>query len=113
MKNLSLVVTARIGLTNMLALCSGPVAKIAPLQHVWLKVRFTEDEQKQMVMKDLGNGAASYQWPTTPDWGKVEVELEDSFASTLATEIEEYRGFHVTDIEWVEAVKAQLAKGKQ
>ena len=108
MKNLKLDFGARLQLTNMLGTVTGPLSKMAALQHVWCAVRFTDSELPQIKSIDKGGGMFIYE-PPLPGWGSIEIQIEDSYASTLQQEIESYQGFRVVDIGWVDDLKEQLS----
>lgn len=108
MKNLRLNFPVRLQLTNMLGTVTGNLSKMAALQHIWLAVKFSDEELQVMKITDRGNGVCSYEAPYV-EWGQIDIQIEDSYATTLQQEMESHQGFRVTDIEWVDDLKRQLS----
>jgi hypothetical protein len=108
MKNLSLDFPQRLRLGNFLAQTSGALGKIAALGRIYEAVRFSDEEWRQIRVQDLGNGTSNVE-PPSPEFGRLETQLEDSDCPVLLQDLDSHQGFHLTDVAWVNAVKAQLA----
>ena len=96
-------------LTNILSQQEGPLGKIAPLFKVMDKVRFTEDESKQITMTQDAD-RVNYSFPAdVPDFGKLSATLEDSEATAVLNVIEAWPKFRPADHTWVTLLMAQLS----
>jgi hypothetical protein len=109
MKNLNLNFAQRLNVTNFLASVTGPLGKMSALQHVYEAVRFTDEEMRQVKMTDLGNGMSSFEPPSIPDFGHLEVQIEDADASVLQQQFDSHQQFRIADMVWVGEIKKQLA----
>jgi len=109
MKNLTLNFWQRVGLMNVLGTATGPLAKITALARVYDAVRFTDAEMQQVQIQDLGNGRSALK-PPTPDYGTKTIEIEDADAKAVLAEIEAYPAFQISDMTWVNEVKAALSQ---
>jgi hypothetical protein len=108
MKNLNLNFGQRLGLAGFLALATGPLGKMAALQRIHEAVRFTDGEMRQVKVTELGNGISGFE-PPTPDFGHLEVQIEDADVAVLQQEIDSHQQFHIVDMAWVAETKRQLA----
>ena len=107
MKNLELTFAARLGISNFLGQATGPLGKISSLQRINEKVRFSDEESGQIKVEQLGNGLSSYFAPS-PEFGRKTVQVEDADAAVLTAEIEACQQFRISDLAWLEPLKAQL-----
>jgi hypothetical protein len=107
MKTFELTFGPRLKLGNILAGASGKtLGEITALAAVFEKVRFTEDELKQV--KQETNGAVThFEWPSA-DFGKISVTIEDAQAQVLDRELEIAPRLDIGDLEWIKALKEKL-----
>ncbi len=108
MKNLNVNFAQRLSLGNFLALATGPLGKMASLQRVYEAVRFSDADMRQIKVTDLGNGMSTFQ-PPSPEFGTLEVQVEDADATILHQEIDSCQQFRIADLGWVNSIKEQLA----
>jgi hypothetical protein len=109
MKNLNLNFVSRFNLTAILSQVEGNLGKLSALQSIFEKIRFTEDEAKQVLVTPQENGTATYSIPENqPDFGKLDISIEDSQAGFLLAEIENWQRFKMSDLGWVEKLKSEL-----
>ncbi len=110
----------RVKLTGILSAArggDGGFEKLHCLLKVFDAVRFTEAEQQQMKISDLGGGVAHYQItdPATsgPDFAAKSAKLEDAQAKWLLKELDGWVP-HATidDLQWLDPLLAQLGKEK-
>jgi hypothetical protein len=94
----------RLKLTNIIGSAIGPLGKLSDLQVVFNLVRCSENELNQVKTTDLGNGMTSYQ-PPNNNFGMKTIELEDNIWKTLISEIEDWKQFNISDLEWVNNLK--------
>lgn len=107
MKEMKLKLVERVGLVNFLARATGPLGKMAALQRVFLSIRMTDAEVTACSVTDQGNGTSRIV-PPSPEFGGVDVLVEEQDAQVLGAEIDRCETFTVADLDWVNAVKAQL-----
>jgi len=112
MKTLTVTFEQRIKLLGILGSITGPLGRIAPLLQVWEKVKFSEDEFKKIKVEQQAPGVVTYT-PPYPLFGFLRVQIEDAQASAVVLEFDQFQGFKVTDIGWVEDVRKQLTTESQ
>lgn len=109
MVTLHLTFPARVGLSNLVGIATGPLGKLISLQKVFEAVRLSEEEAAQVVVRDLGNGMSSFE-PPSAEFGVKDAQIEDADADVLLREIEGNQNFRMSDLTWVEAVKKQIKR---
>jgi len=109
MKNITLNFWQRVGLMNVLGAATGPLAKITALTRVYEAVRLTDEEMQQVQIQDLGNGRSALM-PPSPEWGTKTIEIEDADAKAVLAEIEAYSAFQISDMAWVNPIKAAFSQ---
>src|SRR5947209_7983488 len=108
MKQLELDFLTRFKLSGILAEADGPLGKITPLLAVYEKVRFNEDEAKQITVEQSGN-MVTYKGPAdNPEFGTLDVDVEDAHATAVLNELEAWQHFKIADVTWVEKLKGCL-----
>ncbi len=112
MKNLNLDCVVRVKLQGILGAARGSLGRLVALQEIYRQVRFSEDERAQMTETVQGNGMSFWQWPEAPGWGAKTVHIEDAHATVLLDELDQFQGFQIADLDWVESLKKQLRVGK-
>lgn len=109
MRNLKLNFNQRTSLVNFLSNATGPLGKITELQKVFVLLNYTDSERGQIKTVEIGAGIVSV-IPPSPEFGLVEVQVEDASAETVLQEIQGFSGFRVTDVAWIDEVKTQLGR---
>ena len=107
MKNLTLTFAQRLKSTDILGKITGTLDKIVALSAAYEAIRFTEDEVRQIKVKDLGNGMQAYE-PPSAGFALLSVQLEDAHAAAFLKELDGYAGFTVADLGWLTDLKKQL-----
>jgi hypothetical protein len=78
------------------------------------KIRFSEEEVKQMIIKDLGNGNLHYeiiQPQNDKNFGSKIIKLEDAHAKWLLKEMESVvKMITMSDLQWFNPLYADLQK---
>jgi len=101
-----------LGLTNFLAQATGPLGKMIALQRIYEAVRFSDAEMGQIKVTPMGGGLTNFE-PPSLGFGHVQAAVEDGDAMVLQQEIEGCQQFRLTDLGWVNHIKAELAKPGQ
>ena len=119
MTTIKLTFVNRVKLTGILSGArggDGGFDKLHALLKVFDYVRFTESEQAELTLTDLGGGTVNYQISdpaaSGKDFGCKEVLLEDAQAKWLLKEMDAW-GANATlaDLAWFDPLKEQLTAG--
>jgi len=100
MKNLTVDFSTRIKLSNVLSLQEGSLGRLAPFNRVLDKVRFSDEESKS-IKTTQQNGLVLYTGPDNrPDFGKIQIALEDADASAVTALLQSWERFTTADVGW-------------
>jgi len=108
MKTIECDFITRFKLSGILDQVDGSLGKMKALGAVFDKVRFTEDEAKEITTKQVGDSVTFSTPEGHADFGRIEIEIEDGQAEFLLKELEGWQHFRISDLTWVEQLKTLL-----
>jgi hypothetical protein len=99
MIHIDLTFVPRLQLTNLLSQQQGTLGKTAPFMRVLEKIRFTDEEDRQIVKTPANEKVMNYAAPN-PEFGKLAVDIENADAAAVAALMEEWAHFTTADHVW-------------
>jgi hypothetical protein len=111
MTTVTLNFTQRFKLVDLLAQQEGPLGRTAPFLRVLNTVRFTDAENKEIVVRPVPNDPGKIKFaPPSAEFGAITVDLETADAKALAELLNTWPKFVTADHQWADSIIEQLEK---
>jgi hypothetical protein len=107
MKAVDIDFAQRIHLVNLLSMQEGTIGRLAPFMRILDQVRFTDEEDKQIVRTPADNNLVTFT-PPNPAFGKIQARIENGDAAVLAELIGSWPHFKASDGAWVIRLQQSL-----
>lgn len=108
MKNIELDFLQRFHLLQILGQQEGNLAKTAAFFRMMEQMRFTDAENARIVTQDYGEFSTFTRPEGEPDFGRLQVKLEDADATALREMLNSWPKFKTIDRVWAVPVVDQL-----